>query len=242
MKLLQLNVWNGRLDKQIPELFVNEKADILCLQEAISLEGEASLFITLEEMQAAAGLEYVLTAPVFSFNFMHRLANFSNCILSRLPIQKSEVIFTNNEFTDNFDFVLGRANMRNFAHAEIDIGGVSSHFLTHHGYHIPDHKKGDENTLRQMKFLGEYIDSLNGPVILTGDFNLAPHSKSLEHINRRLRNLSMEYNLTTTRTHLTNKREVCDYIFINDKIKVNNFYASDFVASDHKALILDFQV
>jgi endonuclease/exonuclease/phosphatase (EEP) superfamily protein YafD len=112
--------------------------------------------------------------------------------------------------------------------------------LTHHGYHIPDHKNGDEETLRQMKQLGEYIDSLDGPIILTGDFNLAPHSESLEQINARLINLCTQHRLKTTRTHLTHKTEVCDYIFVNNKVSVKSFQASDEIVSDHKALILEF--
>jgi endonuclease/exonuclease/phosphatase (EEP) superfamily protein YafD len=83
---------------------------------------------------------------------------------------------------------------------------------------------------------------LSGPVILTGDFNLVPGSKSLEPLNKMLRNLSIEFRLSTTRNQLTHKNEVCDYIFVNDKVQVKQFEASDALISDHKALILDFEI
>ena len=132
--------------------------------------------------------------------------------------------------------------MRNFVHAVVDLNGQKLNLLTHHGYWIQEHKNGNPETLRQMKQLGEYIDDLDGPVILTGDFNLAPDSESIGLINQRLTNLSTKYKLTTTRTNLTHKKEVCDYIFVSDDVKVKSFKASDEVVSDHKALILEFDV
>jgi len=93
-----------------------------------------------------------------------------------------------------------------------------------------------------MKELVQYIKKLEGAVILTGDFNLAPHSKSLEQLNKMLSNLSVKANLDTTRNQLTYKKEVCDYIFVNDQVKVKSFEASDELVSDHKALILEFYI
>jgi endonuclease/exonuclease/phosphatase (EEP) superfamily protein YafD len=93
-----------------------------------------------------------------------------------------------------------------------------------------------------MHQIADYITTLSGPVILAGDFNLAPHSESLEVINKQLRNLSVEFKLETTRTFLTSKVEVCDYIFVNGAVKVTKFLALEDIASDHKALVLEFDV
>ena len=38
------------------------------------------------------------------------------------------------------------------------------------------------------------------------------------------------------------KTEVCDYIFVNEKIAVNSISMSNIIASDHNALILDFDI
>jgi endonuclease/exonuclease/phosphatase family metal-dependent hydrolase len=241
LKLIQLNVWSGRLQYQIADFLKVHKPDILCLQEAISFEKEdAAAFHTIENIQKAEDISYSVMAPVFSFNLMNGTARWGNSILSRFPINKSEIIFTNLEHQDNFDFNDHESNVRNFIHAVIEINGKKYNLLTHHGYHIPNHKNGDLETLRQMKQLGELIDSLNGPIILTGDFNLAPHSESLEQINKRLVNLTVKNRLRTTRTQLTHKTEVCDYIFVSLDVKVENFTASEDIVSDHKALILEF--
>ena len=243
MKLIQLNMWNGRLDKQILSFIDKQSPDLLCLQEAISIPGETAIFLSVEQIQAASDLRYTAFGPAFSIRFMQRMAGFGNAVLSRVPIQKSEVVFTNQEHQPDFDFIKHKSsNMRNFVHAVVEADGKPANIITHHGYWIHEHKNGNEDTMRQMKQLGEYIDSLDGPVILTGDFNLAPHSQSLDQINQRLRNLSVEHKLRTTRNQLTHKTEVCDYIFVNDLVKVKGFEASDELVSDHKALILEFDV
>ncbi|CAN5676480.1 hypothetical protein BH23PAT1_BH23PAT1_1480 [soil metagenome] len=242
MKVLQLNIWAGRLQRDIPKLIKEEKPDIICLQEAISFErDDAGMFYTIENMQQCHDLPYVSMAPVFSFKLMNGIARFGNCILSCLPIQKSESVFTYMSHKEDFDFNEDSGNARNFIHAETIIGGTTYHVITHHGYHVPEHKNGNEETLRQMRQMREYIDSLDGPIILTGDFNLAPHSESLEIINQRLHNHSISGKLKTTRNQFTHKTEVCDYIFTNEKVKVKRFYASDALVSDHKALFLEFE-
>jgi endonuclease/exonuclease/phosphatase family metal-dependent hydrolase len=243
VKLVQLNLWGGRLETSIKQFLEEEQADILCLQEAISYPGESGMFVSIENIQAITKLEFAAVAPKFSFNFMDGVARFSNCILSRYPIKHSDIVFTGLEHLEDFSFNHhSHVDARNFVHTTLEINNKRMNVLTHHGHHIPGHKDGDTETMKQMSILGHYLDKLSGPIILTGDFNLAPHSDSLEQINRRLTNLSLEHRLKTTRTSLTYKTEVCDYIFVNEDVKVNGFRASDDLVSDHKALILEFSV
>ena len=240
MKLLQANIWGGRLEKQVLELLKAEQADIVCLQEAISLPGDGGLFVTIEQLQERCSYAYVYTSPVFSFGFMGKEAHFGNTILSKLPLLETDTTFTRLQHKANFSFDDDDYNVRNLQHASVVIGDRTLHILNHHGHHIPSHKDGDRETERQCSIIAEKISKLDGPIILAGDFNLAPHSKSLEKINQILTNLSIEAGLETTRTQLTHKKEVCDYIFVNDDVQVQSFRALDDIASDHKALILEF--
>jgi endonuclease/exonuclease/phosphatase family metal-dependent hydrolase len=242
MKLVQLNAWHFRLEHQIYDFLKSQAADITCLQEVISIKGDSGMFGSIERLQTITGETSVFVSPEVSFNLMNRVASYGNAILSRYPILETRTIFTNLEHKSQFDFDTDDYNVRNLQHAVIRLGDKKVHVLNHHGYHVPNHKDGNEETLRQMEQIGEYLDSLEGPIILTGDFNLAPHSESLEQINRRLHNLSISYKLKTTRTSLTHKTEVCDYIFVNDAVRVKDFHASDELVSDHKALILEFDL
>ena len=246
MKLIQLNAWGGRIMPPLLNLLNQEQADILSLQEAISFDGNVySLLGTLEEMQGGLSNPYpeLYFSPGISFNFMNKKASWGNAILSRLAMIQNKTEFTHLSFIDDFNFEDYDYNARNFQHCVLKSpSGIKLNILNHHGYHIPDHKNGNSETLRQMKQLAAYAESLDGPIILCGDFNLAPHSESLELINKRLNNLSIKHKLQTTRTPLTHKKEVCDYIFVNDQVKVKDFKASDEIVSDHKALILEFEV
>lgn len=243
MKLLQLNVWGGRLDRQIGKLLEDEQPDIACLQESISYPRQTGGFmLSVEDMQKLLPGADAFVSPELSFPLFNDVANFGNTILSKPPIKKQETIFTNLAFKANFDNDLDDYNIRNLQHAAIDVDGQTLHVLNHHGHHVPNHKNGTPDTLRQCRMIADYIDTLDGPIILTGDFNLAPHSESLELLNSRLNNLSIQHHLKTTRTNLTHKTEVCDYIFVSSAVTVKNFHASDEVVSDHKALILEFEL
>ena len=241
MKILQLNMWGGRLEDQILDLIKKEDPDIVCLQEAINVPGgRAAFFLTSDDIQKETNLDFKYFAPTFEANFMTRKMTYGNCILSKLPIIKCHTVFTYLNFAKNHDIIFGQNNMRNLQHIIIEHEKEKLNILNHHGYHIPKNKDGNDETLRQCKLIVNYIKKLEGPVILTGDFNLSPHSKSLEQINNILRNLSIEFQLKTTRNKLTHKTEVCDYIFINNYITVKDFRASEDEVSDHKALILEF--
>lgn len=241
MKLLQLNAWGGRLEPQISDLLASEKPDMLCLQEVIGFSKNGSgLFLSLEVIQEQFNLPYAVFSPVFSFQYMKGTANFGNAILSKFPIDTSKTIFTHMEHKNDFMWGEDSSNVRNFIHAEVNISGKACHVITHHGFWVPEHKNGTKDTEEQMKILTKYIKELAGPVILAGDFNLNPTSASLTGLNALLTNLSVKHRLKTTRTVLTYKTETCDYIFVNDQVKVRKFWASEKIVSDHKALILQF--
>jgi len=240
LKLLQANIWGGRLEKQIVELLKKEQADIVCLQEAISTPGEGVLGITVEQLQKLCGYKYAYVSPVFSFDLMGKEAGFGNTILSKLPLLDTETTFTRLQHRAKFSFDTDDYNIRNLQHVGITVSDRVLHILNHHGHHVPDHKDGDQETERQCDIIAQKISSLDGPIVLAGDFNLSPHSKSLGQINRVLKNLSIEAGLQTTRTQLTHKKEVCDYIFVNNDMRVQSFRALDDLVSDHKALVLEF--
>ncbi len=240
---MQLNVWGGRLEKQIQNLITQEKPDIICLQEAVSIKGGSNggWFLTVDEIEQLYDMNLVYS-PVISFSFMRRKAEFGNAIFTKDKILDKNTFFTRLEYKKDFDIESDDYNIRNLLHViTVDNNGKQINILTHHGHHVPNHKKGNEETLRQCKQISEYVKGLQGEIILTGDFNLEPDSESIEQINKILRNLPLEARLTTTRTLLTHKTEVCDYIFVNDEVEVKGFKALEDIVSDHKALVLEFQ-
>lgn len=168
--------------------------------------------------------------------------SFGNVIYSRVPFTHTNTTYTRGQYISDYNFDNDDYNTRAFQHVTIQHNTKMLHILNHHGHHIDTHKLGDTETMRQAMIIRDYIQKLDGGVILCGDFNLSPESESVQVLGAALRNLSVENNLQTTRSKLTYKNEVCDYIFVNDNIIVNNFSMDETIISDHNALILDFDI
>lgn len=240
MKLIQVNVWGGRMKPQILEFVEKYNPDILCLQEVIDLEGEGEgIFASLNDIKLSMGAEYSFMSPVFTINHTNRKDHFGNAILSKYPIVKKETTFTGKEYKDNFNFIDHDYNIRNLQIAKIELPEKTINVMNHHGHHVPEHKNGDKETMKQCAMIADAIKSTGDNIVLTGDFNLAPNSESLKQINNLLINHSIDNNLTTTRNELTPKNEVCDYIFTSKDLAVKEFRLLDDVVSDHCALLLE---
>ncbi len=247
MKILQLNTWGLRLADAIAKTFNNEQPDIVCLQEVCTRfdkEVISTTFIgTVEYLQAQSTyLEYSYVSPTLDFTFMHSEVGFGNAVLSRWPIVSQTTLQTGGDYRSNFDHAKHSANVRNLQHTVIDTPEGELHVLNHHGHWVGEHKNGNEETMRQMEIINNYIAGLQGPKILCGDFNLAPDSDSLNKLNQSLRNLSIEAKLTTTRNQFTSKKEVCDYIFISNDITLKSFNKLEDLISDHAALTAEISL
>lgn len=171
---------------------------------------------------------------------MKREAQNGLAILSNTSFLTTYNAFTRLEYISNFDILDTDYNVRSLQHVTINYECSPLHVLNHHGHHVPHHKDGDEETMRQCQMIVDYIKKLEGPIVLCGDFNLHPDSKSLDLINKVLINHAKEQGVKTTRNHLTTKTEVCDYIFTSSDIKVKNFAVLDDIVSDHQALTIEF--
>ncbi len=241
MKILQLNIWGGKLGKQIAEVLEREKPDVVCFQEAISLPVIDELFFSpIEKFLADGPYASLFYTPTFGFSFMNQKAAFGNAILGKMEFVSTNALFTGKTYVESMDLLDRDFNIRNLQHVVVFDGERRIHVLNHHGHHVREHKNGNDETMRQCKEIVEYIQTLEGSVVLCGDFNLAPDSESLEQINSVLVNHAKEREVLTTRTPLTHKTEVCDYIFTSPDLIVTDFQVLDDLASDHKALTVTF--
>ena len=84
------------------------------------------------------------------------------------------------------------------------------------------------------------------PCIIVGDFNLLPTSKYIKMLSDNYKNLIDKYKIKSTRPEFDDRLDkgnlVCDYVFVNNKVKVNDFYVLNSNASDHLPLVLDFDL
>jgi len=221
MRLLQLNAWTIRLATRIEDMVMKEAPDIIALQEVFESVADLGFFPTLTELADNLRFHHRYHSPVYAIQLMTSKPEFGNAIVSNLALEDKQTYFTNLEYNPSMSLENDDYNVRNFQHVTIkDQDGRQIHIINHHGYHVPGHKNGNDFTMKACQ----------------------PDSESIEILNKDFRNLTKEYGLQTTRTDLTHKSEPCDFIFVNDKVAVNDFYASEVVASDHQGLVLDFEV
>ncbi|HEX6462342.1 MAG TPA: endonuclease/exonuclease/phosphatase family protein [Candidatus Saccharimonadales bacterium] len=243
MKLMTLNAWQGRLERVLLKHLEQQNLDFACMQEVVDYEGKTGgLISSYSKIGASLRLDQHFFSPLNTLKFGNRSITFGNIIYSNLPFEQSETIFTRGQYKDDFDFDVDDYNIRALQHTAVKVGDKKLHILNHHGHHIDAHKLGDEETMRQTALIIEYIKQLDGAVILCGDFNLSPESESIKLFDSILQNLSVAYALETTRSLLTYKKEVCDYIFVNNDVDVKGFSMDETIISDHNALILDFEI
>lgn len=241
--MVSLNMWQGRLERVLLSHLGTLNVDFACMQEAVDYGGQSlGLISSYQKIGKSMGLNEQFFSKIISSKLGDKELSFGNVIYSNIAFSQTSTVFTRGEYSNDFNFDEDDYNIRAFQHSQVLVDGKKLNIINHHGHHIDSHKLGDAETLRQVKQICDYIKDLDGAVILCGDFNLAPVSDSIKLIDTSLRNLSVEYNLKTTRSKLTYKNEVCDYIFVNDGIRVNDFMMDETIISDHSALILDFDL
>lgn len=69
MKILQLNIWGGRLGSEIKRVINREQPDIVCFQEAIKVDGGYGFVLDeLEELQRDTQFEHCYFSPSLAGN------------------------------------------------------------------------------------------------------------------------------------------------------------------------------
>jgi endonuclease/exonuclease/phosphatase family metal-dependent hydrolase len=104
MKVIQLNIWGGKLDHSIISFLNHEQADIVCLQEVNELEGKTGgMFAPLSSIKERTGYEYAFMAPAHTYHYMNRKCLYGNAILSKLPISDGQIAFVHGAYQENYD-------------------------------------------------------------------------------------------------------------------------------------------
>ena len=113
--------------------------------------------------------------------------------------------------------------------------------LNVHGLWSGKGKKDSPERLLQSQRIRHFMDSINTPKILCGDFNLRPDTESMAIIEKGMNNLITSNDIRSTRTRFYTKQEqFADYILTSPEIIVNEFTVLKDEVSDHAPLLIDF--
>lgn len=259
MKLLNLNICI-KLDNtsEVIKLLEEEKADICTLQEVMNGIDESCFEMYKSKNNLVKINEYKFNefAPLFIAKGVTKNGKITrdfggnaeqgSLILSKYNIKNHANQFYYNEYRYEYDSTEFREKdwCRSIQNAILDINGKELQIINVHGIWNKD-KIGDERTIAQSEFILSKI-RYDIPCIVLGDFNLLPNTESIKMINNKMHNLILEYNIKTTRPTFDDGLDkgdlVCDYIFVNDKVKVNDFKVLNNNSSDHLPLLLDFEI
>lgn len=142
---------------------------------------------------------------------------YGNAIMSKYPIIAYE----------NYGLPSGR-EQRGFLRATIDVNGHEIQFIvTHLGLN-------EEERNRQVSVIQRYMETLQGDVILVGDFNAAQDSTEIRRLSKKLQDvgeITGNSDQPTFDLPLLSKR--IDYIFIGQGITIESYEVIKSRASDH---------
>lgn len=262
MKLLNINIGiKINNTKEISKFIKEQNADFVAIQEIVR-HLEDSVY---EEFKSKSGVEsevgalypYKFFGPLWVTDAFRKEGKIhrefggyieqGNEIMAKYPITEA----TNEHYYKTYSYALDWTNWQTEDHgravviSEHDVNGKKLRILNLHGIWTSD-KKGDRRTIEECTYILNRALDKDLPTIITGDFNLAPETESIAVINKSFRNLVSEYNIKSTRPDFKDNIDVglnvVDYIFVNDKIKVDNFEVINTNVSDHLPLLLDFEL
>lgn len=244
----QLNFWGGRLYYPITRFFERIKPDIFSAQEIFSEQDNRKPSMMTLEMLLDEDHQYFNAVASNKKTEVPKDQKTMCCAtFTKNPYKIDSQVTIPLSMTiqkDNWGRPLNN-DYYSLLHTKIKIpDGHLLNVLNIHNLVIFEGRMGNENATHIFKQVTKYIEKLSGPIILSGDFNLHKNASSLESLKTiGLQNLNDLYHVTEGRNEFAWKaEEIVSHIFINEEIDINDYYVADDNVSDHKALVLSFNL
>lgn len=250
MKLIQLNIWQGRMLRQVLEFLQEEQPDFICMQEVYSSDIHTrthNFLDSFERVQALFPEFHGYFSASYDLAVFDQKVRYGNGLLSRLPLEKTETLFTNGQYRSYQSAVEYQEDeiteSRNLQRVVVRLDGGKTFCLLNHQGYWDINRMGTAVTVEILQKVAKILKASPQPLIFAGDLNIVAESPAMQPIHAFLRDLTQEYKLPTTLSELGKVHDVaCDHICISDGIEVRSFGTSERLVSDHKALILEFDV
>lgn len=242
MKLITLNIWGGHVrDPLLKFIRAHREIDIFCFQEIyhnapkkISTEDRAVSLNIFSELQALLPCHRSFFRPV-----VDNIYGIGIFIKSDIDVfGEGEVMIHHNPDYQG----LGPAHSRNLQWVECRINNQNHVIMNVHGLWNGMGKADAPERIAQSRKIREFMDGIDAPKIVCGDFNLRPDTESMKILEQGMSNLIRTYNVASTRTSFypkEKKEQFADYV-LTSKVTVNYFEVLKDEVSDHCPLLLDF--
>lgn len=233
MKLITLNTWAGR-NKEPFEAFLRERmeeTDIFCFQEIFNnYDGATGEYSNDDSGNGNILQEITDILSNFDQYFCPIAENvFGIAIFLKKGIElvaSGEVMLYHNPDYDPTDENSDHDRKMQWVH--IKHGRKDVIVMNIHGHWDAQGKDDTPNRLAQSNIINEFMEQSGmTPKILVGDFNLNPHTESIQLLKKYLSNVAMKHD---------------DYIFVSPEILVEHCEVLPDEVSDHAPLFLQFDV
>lgn len=239
---MTLNIWGGRVYQPLIDFISNQKnTDIFCFQEVYhNADSQVSTEDNVYHLDIFSEIENVLPKHIGYFrpavNNTYGIAMFIKNSINVL--KESEIIIHDNS---NYPGK-GPTHKRNLQCLECVLNSDVYSVFNMHGLWNGQGKSDSPDRILQSQRVKTFMDTINTPKILCGDFNLRPDTQSMRILNEGMVNLIERYQITSTRTALYPKEEkFADYVLASNEINVNQFKVLPDEISDHAALLVEFE-
>lgn len=240
VKVLQLNVWTGRIKGALLDFFEKNEFDIICLQEAVWSDNKLleSFAVSVDQIKKASGLTNESRAENWDIDAFGAKVFQGNIILTREQMMNEDIKVVHGEYSTM------RNSLDMYEHcykAQLVTLESGLNVINYHGYWQKD-PLGNKTTINAMEKVADMAKKAVGPLVMCGDLNITSASPAMRKLGF-LRDLTPEYNIDNTLSSLKFLGKVpCDHILINDSVEVLSFEVVDRIISDHKALIAELEI
>lgn len=249
LKILCLNLFEGGIFWNNIEKFIKrENFDILCLQEVYNGDSkQPPNFQSLTRLQKLLPKFYFYYSPEMYEIWPEGKGDLGNAIFSRFPIIKQNTVFLHRQYQKFKRLQHGSGFShypKNMVHATVKISDIELNIFNLHGIW----GLSGEDTKERLEMSRMIIEEIKGKenIVLAGDFNLSPDTKTITNIEKQLTNV-FKGELTSTfnmkhKTNLGYATAVVDMFFVGPNLKVVTKSSPSDDLSDHKPLLVTIEV
>lgn len=268
LKLLQLNIFQGKYIDRIIEFVNQNDFDILNFQEISGGEFSKGGVNTYTDGNASRNINNeTIGIDVFE-ELENNLPNYKgvsvitdNLVSDKKSYQGNATFYKNLELLDQetvrlqpyLQYETTKIDPATLPRAAIILtlksGDQQFKVVNTHLAWGPN-SKDEPYKLNQAKILFDKVKQIQEPFVLSGDFNLDPESQVVKWFGSIAKDLASEQKITNTLNprihaieHLFPEGLAVDYIFVSEQIKVKKFrLIGEVDLSDHFGLLLEFEL
>ena len=253
IKVISLNLYEGGLlFQQILDFFEQENPDILLLQEVNNGQNDQlpNHLRSMQVLSQALPNFHSFFSPEILLNRPEGKIDIGNAIFSRFPLRNQNTVFLNVEYGTYDPVPIGgdfSNHPKNLQTCEVALRNKNLTVGNLHGIWGLD---GGDNPAR-LKMSQLIIEEIKNKetIILGGDFNLKPNTKTIKNIENHLTNVFKDDLKNTFNLKRKDLKKfpgyataVVDMVFVSQNLKAVNKNCPKIDISDHLPLIVELEI